>query len=78
MDGFDRRQRLVDDNARYTRSFVKIADQRIVAQVDGPLDDGALWLIRCSSSMPDSQQQLFPYELKRREARTYIARRACH
>src|ERR1700680_647912 len=43
MDGFDLRARLVEDYARYTRSFIKIADPRIKAKVDGALDDGALW-----------------------------------
>src|SRR5438093_3911855 len=43
MDVFDLRSRLVGDYARYTRSFIKIADQRIKAKVDNALDDGALW-----------------------------------
>src|SRR5688572_13156829 len=43
MDVFDLRNRLVEDYARYTRSFIKIADPRIKAKVDGALDDGALW-----------------------------------
>lgn len=43
MDVFDLRNRLVEDYARYTRSFIKIADQRIRDKVDGALDDGALW-----------------------------------
>lgn len=43
MDVFDLRKRLVDDYARYTRSFIRIADQRIKATVDGALEDGALW-----------------------------------
>ena len=43
MDVFDLRGRLVEDYARYTRSFIKIADPRIKAKVDGALDDGALW-----------------------------------
>ena len=43
MDVFDLRARLVEDYARYTRSFIKIADPRIKAKVDGALDDGALW-----------------------------------
>ena len=41
MNVFDLRQRLVEDYARYTRSFLKIADTRIIAKVDGSLDDGA-------------------------------------
>ena len=43
MDIFDLRRRLVEDYARYTRSFIKIADPRIVAKVDGALDAGHLW-----------------------------------
>ena len=43
MDVFDLRNRLVEDYARYTRSFIKIADPRVKAKVDGALDDGALW-----------------------------------
>jgi very-short-patch-repair endonuclease len=43
MDVFDLRLRLVEDYARYTRSFIKIADPRIRETVDGALNDGALW-----------------------------------
>ncbi len=43
MDVFDLRNRLVEDYARYTRSFIKIADPRIRERVDGALDAGALW-----------------------------------
>jgi len=43
MDVFDLRNRLVEDYARYTRSFIKIADPRIRDKVDGALDEGALW-----------------------------------
>jgi ATP-dependent helicase YprA (DUF1998 family) len=43
MDVFDLRNRLVEDYARYTRSFIKIADPRICEKVDGALDGGALW-----------------------------------
>src|SRR3974390_635117 len=43
MDVFDLRQRLVDDYARYTRSFIKIADPTILAKVDSELDAGAFW-----------------------------------
>lgn len=43
MDVFLLRNRLVEDYGRYTRSFIKIADPRIKAKVDGALDDGALW-----------------------------------
>ncbi len=43
MDVFDLRQRLVDDYARYTRSFIKIADPTIRKKVDEELDAGAFW-----------------------------------
>ena len=43
MDVFDLRNRLVEDYARYTRSFIKIADARINAKVDDALIAGALW-----------------------------------
>lgn len=43
MDVFDFRNRLVEDYARYTRSFIKIADERIKAKVDEALNNGALW-----------------------------------
>jgi ATP-dependent helicase YprA (DUF1998 family) len=43
VDVFELRHRLVSDYARYTRSFIKIADPRIRAKVDGALNDGALW-----------------------------------
>jgi ATP-dependent helicase YprA (DUF1998 family) len=43
MDIFDLRGRLVDDYARYTRSFIKIADPQIKGKVDGALDAGHLW-----------------------------------
>jgi len=43
MNVFDLRQRLVDDYARYTRSFIKIADPAISARVETELKAGALW-----------------------------------
>jgi hypothetical protein len=43
MDVFDLRNRLVRDYGSYTRSFIRIADGRINAKVDGELDGGALW-----------------------------------
>lgn len=43
MDVFDLRDRLVSDYAGYTRSFIKIADPRILARVDSELDAGAFW-----------------------------------
>lgn len=43
MNVFDLRHRLVSDYARYTRSFIKIADPAIVAKVGSELDAGAFW-----------------------------------
>lgn len=43
MDVFDLRARLVEDYARYTRSFIKIADPRVSTKVDDALNDGVLW-----------------------------------
>src|SRR5256885_5645387 len=43
MDVFDLRQRLVDDYADFTRSFVNIRDPRIAAHVDHELAEGLLW-----------------------------------
>ena len=52
MDVFDLRQRLVQDYADFTRSFVNIADERIAAHVDRELEAGLLW--------PDPIVQLNP------------------
>jgi len=43
MDVFDLRNRLIGDYARYTRSFIKIADPRIDAKVQTDLAAGAFW-----------------------------------
>ena len=43
MDVFDLRQRLVDDYADFTRSFVVIRDEQISARVDEELEAGLLW-----------------------------------
>ena len=43
MDVFDLRSRLVEDYARYTRSFIKIADPAIRAKVDTELEAGVFW-----------------------------------
>ena len=40
MNVFDLRQRLVSDYARYTKSFIKIADPMIRQKEDGNLDAG--------------------------------------
>lgn len=52
MDVFDLRQRLVDDYADFTRSFVNIRDERIAKHVEQELKDGLLW--------PDPIVQLNP------------------
>jgi len=49
---FELRQRLVDDYADYTRSFVAIRDERIRERVDTELEQGLLW--------PDPIVQLNP------------------
>jgi len=49
---FELRQRLVDDYADYTRSFVVIRDERIRERVDAELEAGLLW--------PDPIVQLNP------------------
>src|ERR1700731_1947279 len=50
MNVFDLRDRLVGDYASYTRSFIKIADPRILQTVESALVDledlGALWVKR--------------------------------
>ena len=43
MDVFRLRQRLVDDYQRYTRSFIKIRDERIKRFVDAHLDGEGFW-----------------------------------
>lgn len=43
MNVFDLRDRLVGDYASYTRSFIKIADPRIIERVDAELNGGAFW-----------------------------------
>ena len=43
MDVFALRNRLVADYRSYTRSFIKIADQRISELVDTNLTAGAFW-----------------------------------
>lgn len=43
MDVFALRDHLVGDYARYTRSFIKIADQRVSGKVDEELNAGAFW-----------------------------------
>lgn len=52
MNVFDLRQRLVDDYADYTRSFVNIRDRLIAERVEQELRDGLLW--------PDPIVQLNP------------------
>jgi ATP-dependent helicase YprA (DUF1998 family)/very-short-patch-repair endonuclease len=43
MNIFDLRQRLVSDYARYTRSFIRIADPTILTKVEAELEAGAFW-----------------------------------
>ena len=43
MDVFELRNRLIGDYARYTRSFIKIADRRIDERVQLDLNAGAFW-----------------------------------
>lgn len=43
MDVFELRLHLDEDYARYTRSFIKIADPRIAGRVHQALNDDALW-----------------------------------
>ena len=43
MDVFDLRNRLVNDYASYTRSFIKISDPRIDEKVKSELNAGAFW-----------------------------------
>ena len=70
MDVFDLRARLVEDYARYTRSFIKIADPRIQQKVDGALDDGALW--------PEPLLQLNPTFLPGGTIDDLVAERTLH
>src|SRR6516164_6276210 len=43
MDVFDLRARLVADYQSYTRSFIKIRDERVSSFVDDALTAGAFW-----------------------------------
>lgn len=44
MDVFELRDQIIaEDYARYTRSFIEIADRRIQAETDARLADGCLW-----------------------------------
>ena len=43
MNVFDHRQRLVDDYAEYTKSFIKIGDPRIDQFVSDNLNSGSFW-----------------------------------
>jgi len=43
MNVFELRDRLVGDYSSYTRSFIKIADNRISDRVDSELNAGAFW-----------------------------------
>ena len=52
MDVFELRNRLVEDYGSYVRSFIRIKDVRIEAEVKESLDEGLLW--------PDPLIQLNP------------------
>lgn len=52
MNAFHLRDELVEDYARYTKSFIKIRDERIKRTVDTALEEGTLW--------PDPLLQLNP------------------
>jgi len=43
MEAFDLREQLISDYQEYVRSFIRIRDKRIEAQVTSSIDDGALW-----------------------------------
>lgn len=43
MDVLDLRKQLVDDYEAYTRSFIKISDQRVNDKVESALSAGQLW-----------------------------------
>ncbi|KKK68755.1 hypothetical protein LCGC14_2940870 [marine sediment metagenome] len=43
MDVFDLHQHVVDDYAAYTKSFIRISDERISAKVLQDISEGLLW-----------------------------------
>ena len=43
MDVFDLHQHVVNDYAAYTKSFIRIADERISSTVHQEIADGLLW-----------------------------------
>lgn len=43
MDGFELRNRLLDDYRRYATSFMPFRDERILTYVEEALDSGKLW-----------------------------------
>jgi hypothetical protein len=57
MDVFELRNRLVEDYASYTRSFIKISDERIREKVDAALNEGALWARR-AGGRPERHSEL--------------------
>src|SRR5262245_61863515 len=43
MDVFELHKHVIDDYAAYTRSFIKIADERIAEAVQQEISEGLLW-----------------------------------
>lgn len=43
MDVFELHQHVVDDYAAYTKSFIRISDERISATVHQEISEGLLW-----------------------------------
>jgi ATP-dependent helicase YprA (DUF1998 family)/very-short-patch-repair endonuclease len=70
MNVFDLRNRLVDDYASYTASFIKIADHRISAKVNAELAAGAFW--------PEPMLQLNPTFLPGGTVDALVAQGALH
>lgn len=70
MDIFDLRARLVDDYSSYTRSFIKIADNRISNAVKSALNSGAFW--------PEPLLQLNPTFLPAGTIDQLVEQRALH
>ncbi len=70
MDVFDLRARLVADYQSYTRSFIKIRDERISSFVDHALTTGAFW--------PEPLLQLNPTFLPGGTIDDLVAQKALH
>ena len=70
MNVFELRDRLVGDYASYTRSFIKIADNRVSNRVDSELNAGAFW--------PEPLLQLNPTFLSAGTIDQMVAERILH